>query len=251
MTDPARDIRILYEDDSLLGIEKPAGMHSVQGGDSPDNSIASWLNAFRPQQKEVSPNCRDGGLVQRLDFFTSGVLIAAKTRAVWDALHETFRAHAVERSYTAVVEGCFTARAELATYLGSPHRGGRKMRVFLSKPGKSGRALPARTIFEPLVASSERNISVVLALPQTGRRHQIRVHAAHLGFPLVGDTLYGARQNLADTGAALPLELRVPEAFLLHAGTLTLRHPASAAELHLCSPLPSYLGELQEGLTLP
>jgi 23S rRNA pseudouridine1911/1915/1917 synthase len=219
---------LLHDDLYLLAVDKPAGMVVTPGLRHPAGTLANALRAL-----PGSLSAREGpfrpGIVHRLDAGTSGVLVVARTDAAHDALVAQFHDHRALRRYLALVRGApawdtFTIEAPLAR-----RRVGR--RAFA--PARDGQGRAAATDLRVLARGAE--VALVEARPRTGRTHQIRVHLAALGHPLVGDTLYGGP---ASRRAAEALGLARPG---LHAERLTLAHPADGRALTLVAPLPADL----------
>lgn len=219
---------ILFEDEYLLALNKPSGL-AVHGGSGVSFGVIEQLRAQRPQ-------CRFLELVHRLDRDTSGVLILAKKRSALTALHAELRAGRVKKFYRALVKGKWrgpkqSVRLSLHKYvLASGER-----RVAVNAEGQE-----AHTVFE--LERAWREFSLLRAELKTGRTHQIRVHLAHLGFPIAGDDKYGdfdLNKRLISAGL---------KRMFLHASSLGLRHPASGNTLMLEAPLPDELQNFLRGL---
>ena len=226
------DLPIVFEDEQLIVINKPALIHSVSLAPS-DRSIASFLRDRSPSLALVSDHQGDSGLINRLDFETSGLLIAAKSRSSWELLRRQFQQNAIQKTYRALVRGVPEAPLIIEGYLGNRYRGSKKVTV-QNFPEK--RFLYTRS--EIISVDPVPNISscaLVTISTETGARHQIRAHCALRGHTLVGDTLYG------DSGEKPP-SLKDPALppFLLHALSARLTHPQSDQLLVLQAPLPSY-----------
>jgi 23S rRNA pseudouridine955/2504/2580 synthase len=208
---------VVYEDDALLVIDKPAGI-AVHGGSGLSYGVIESLRAARPQAKVLE-------LAHRLDRDTSGLLIVAKKRSALIELHRLLREGAVEKVYVAVVKGPLKKPLEIREPL---HKhvsatGERRVRV-----GAGGRE--AVTCVKPLKANDHCSVLEVRLL--TGRTHQIRVHLAHAGHPILGDDKYGdfpLNHALARDGV---------RRLFLHARRLGFVHPASGERLRLESKLP-------------
>lgn len=220
--------RILYEDDCLLVVDKPAGM-AVHGGSGVSLGLVEQLRLERPDAKFIE-------LAHRLDRETSGVLLLAKKRSALTAVHRAMREGAVEKRYLALVKGGWrdkkrNARFPLHKYVTS----GGERRVSVHEDGR-----PAHTVF--FLRQSWPEFSLLEAELKTGRTHQIRVHLAHLGFPIAGDAKYG---DFAWNRALQKLGLK---RMFLHARELILNHPSSGGRLVLEAPLPEDLHRFLDGL---
>lgn len=229
-------LTLLYNDDCVFAAYKPAGLHTVQLRSGGGASLADLLLTHYPDLAQASPASGDAGLIQRLDRETSGIVLGAKSREVWQKLFEELLAGSIQKTYVALVEGHCTTRRTFSSFIGSPHRGAAKVRVYENEPPKSARALPGTTVFSPLSFNPVINCSLVEAVASPARRHQVRAHAAYVGHPLVGDALYGARSS--------PSGLCVTQReFFLHACTITFQHPTTGQSMTLESP---YLHELSD-----
>jgi 23S rRNA pseudouridine955/2504/2580 synthase len=216
---------ILYEDEALIGVNKPAGL-AVHGGSGIAFGLIEQLRAARPQAKFLE-------LVHRLDRETSGVLLVAKKRAALVALHESWRAGAVDKRYQVLVRGVWRdamRRVELELHKYVDGDGERRVRV--DRDGQTALTIFRRTEVWP---KHEPPLALLEAELRTGRTHQIRVHLTHLGFPLAGDDKYGDfawNKVLAKQGL---------KRMFLHAGALELAHPLTGLPLKLAAPLPDDL----------
>ncbi len=228
-------INVLHEDDALLIISKPALLHSARTPASDAPSVADWIFANRPECIEASRSPNDVGLVNRLDFETSGALVAAKSRESWERIHVALTGGESAKEYLVILQDNLTEPQLVESYLGSASRHGKKVKV---SRREVPRFLPAKTVFEPFEAIDGGAATAAIAKTATGRRHQVRAHAAYLGFPLRGDTLYGARsvELTHDDG-------RPP--FLLHAWRMKFTHPISGTQFEIAAPLPEYWPVLQ------
>ncbi|MDR2507339.1 MAG: RluA family pseudouridine synthase [Candidatus Accumulibacter sp.] len=222
----------VYEDDALLVIDKPSGV-AVHGGSGVSFGVIEVLRKQRPQAKFLE-------LAHRLDRETSGLLLIGKKRAALTALHEMFReetGRGVDKRYLLLVRGRWMnprrdVKLPLLKYLAND--GERRVRV--SPEGKA-----SRTIFR-LMARWE-NFSLLEAELKTGRTHQIRVHCAHLGFPIAGDGKYG------DFELNRTLQKTALKRLFLHAWKIRMPHPATGETLALESPLPVTLEKFLERLS--
>ena len=222
--------KFLYEDEDLFVIEKPWGLHSVEvegGGES----LAGQLLKLHPELAHASDKEGDAGLVQRLDFDTSGLLLGAKSRPMWSSLHEQLLGGRIEKYYKVLLSGELTKPLSISSFIGSPYRGGKKVRVYPDESSMRGkvRALWGETKIEPVQVDALGNtVAIVKASP--ARRHQVRAHSAHCGHPLVGDSLYGANKLLRD----LYTEERT---FFLHCSHLSFVHPTTRERVVFTSDL--------------
>ncbi len=230
-------LSILFEDDFLLALDKPPAIHSAMVSSSHEPSIAQLLLEQHPELANASAKREDAGLVQRLDYETSGVLLVAKTRPVWDALHEALLAGEIKKSYLCVCEGRFPERQQLTTYIGSPYRRAGKVRVYVAAPKKPVRALQGSSVFTALAYDEASDLSLIEVQASPARRHQVRAHAAHLGHVLVGDQLYGSMREA-------PQSPRSPPAFILHSHEIAFTHPASRQPIRVVANAPEYLALL-------
>ena len=208
---------ILYEDEQLLAIDKPAGL-AVHGGSGISHGVIESMRQLRPRQRFLE-------LVHRLDRDTSGVLLLAKKRAALVALHSEIRNGTVRKFYQLLVSGVWhPAQEEVSLPLERHVLASGDRRVTVSPAGQ-----PARTVFAFLRAAGD--FSLLEAELLTGRTHQIRVHAAHRGHPIAGDDKYG------DFGLNRMLARHGLKRMFLHAARVEVRHPATGALLRLAAPL--------------
>ena len=232
-------LEVLYEDEDVIAINKPAGM-TVHAGAG--NSSGTLVNALLGRGLELSKGGDPlrPGIVHRLDKETSGVILVAKNDAAHAKLGEAFQQRAVKKTYIALVQGLLKEKSgtiELAIGRDPLHR------TRMATPRKSGRgAAPAnprdaRTDWRVLANVSKA--ALVEVQLHTGRTHQIRVHFAALKHPVVGDTLYGAAANLRIGKVTLP---RLERNFL-HASRLGFAQPRTGAWLEVRAPLPQELRE--------
>lgn len=221
---PAQMPAILYEDEHLLVLDKPSGI-AAHGGSGVAFGIIERVRAARPNQPFLE-------LGHRLDRETSGVLLLAKSRRCLLALHEQLRAGQVEKRYLALVVGDWVnERQHVRLALTKRTLAGGERRVFVD-PGEGA---AAHTVFE--LRARLDGFSLLEAQLKTGRTHQIRVHLAHLGFPILGDDKYGDFEvnRRAAKGEFGPRLARM----FLHAALVRLAHPVSGVPLLIESPLPS------------
>ena len=214
------DLPIIYEDEALLVIDKPDGI-AVHGGSGVSFGVIEALRRQRPQAKFLE-------LAHRLDRETSGVLLVGKKRLALTALHDMFREHGAgaDKRYLVLVKGRWMnatqhVKEPLYKYLTE----GGERRVAVNPEGKA-----AHTVFRLLARWPE--MSLLEAQLKTGRTHQIRVHLAHLGFPILGDEKYG------DFALNRQLKPEGLKRMALHAWRMAFRHPLTAVPLECIAPLP-------------
>lgn len=204
---------IIHVDDSLIVLDKPAGLLSVPGrGPAHADSLASRVQVEFP----------DARIVHRLDMATSGLLIMARGLEMERKLSIAFQQRQVEKRYLAVVAGKpGSEEGEIALPLITdwPNRPRQKVDFELGKP--------SLTHYRLLSHDAAQGRSRIELRPHTGRSHQLRVHMMAIGHPILGDELYGDADSR-----------RATERLLLHANGLTLRHPLTGAPLHLRSEVP-------------
>ncbi|MBI2965289.1 MAG: RluA family pseudouridine synthase, partial [Chloroflexi bacterium] len=217
---PATDIRVAYEDDWLLVVDKPAGITVHPGAGSRGRTMVDALVEMRPQISGVGPDPARPGIVHRLDKDTSGLLAVAKTAEAHERLAAAVKGRTIIRRYTALVWGRVVPEGGIIDAPVGRHPT-RRQRQAITAAGK-----PARTGYR--VLRYLPGTSLVLCTLQTGRMHQIRVHMASIGFPVVGDPTYGR------PGFGLKRQF-------LHASYLAFDHPFTGERIEAESPLPADL----------
>ncbi|MGZ9215185.1 MAG: RluA family pseudouridine synthase [Candidatus Binatia bacterium] len=238
---PARqlEIPIIYEDDSLLAVDKPAGVATHGFSGRARATLANFLAAQRPGLLNIGKSRWEPGLVHRLDIETSGVVLVAKTQAVFDRLREQFRRREIRKTYLALVWGQPIERGTIELALAHDSGDRRRMVAVQHRERSAGRRV-WRAITRYRVIATASGMSLLEVEMETGVTHQIRVHLSSNGYPIVGDTLYGADY---------------PERFglarhCLHASSLTLRHPASGQLLCVDAQLPVELREVLQRIEM-
>ncbi|HVS25801.1 MAG TPA: RluA family pseudouridine synthase [Burkholderiales bacterium] len=218
---PKLVFQVLYEDDCLLVINKPAGL-AVHGGSGVSFGVIEQLRAYEPKPRFLE-------LVHRLDRETSGILILAKKRSALTSVHRMLREGEVEKRYLVLVRGRWVnTRQSVKLPLNKYVTAAGERRVSVKEGGQA-----AHTLF--FLRQNFRDYSLLEAELKTGRTHQIRAHLAHLGFPIAGDDKYGdftLNRELAKQGL---------KRMFLHACRVALKHPKSGAVLELEAPLPEDL----------
>lgn len=224
------DVDVRYSDDDLVVVAKPAGLVVHPGAGHRDDTLVQGLLRLFPEMAGVGERDRPG-IVHRLDRDTSGLLVAARTQLAYDALTTQLAAREVERRYLALVWGSPDAdRGLIDAPIGrSPSR---RTRMAVRSEGRE-----ARTGYEVRQRFTHPEVSLLECRLETGRTHQIRVHCAAIGHPVVGDAEYG--------GARSGVRLDRP---FLHARLLEFRHPRTGASLSFEDPLPADLGAVLDSL---
>ncbi len=223
---------VLYEDEHLLIIDKPSGVVVHPGAGNPDHTLVNGLIQIRPALAALPR----AGIVHRLDKDTSGLLVVAASAAALRALTTAMARHDVSRRYRAVVEGVLSGGRTIDAPIGRDPSNRTRQRV-----ASAGR--PALTRIR--VLERYRAHCLVAAELATGRTHQIRVHLASVGHPLVGDRRYGARGRLPQRpSAALLGAIRAFRRQALHAAELEFVHPNTGAAMAFAAPMPADLTDL-------
>ena len=230
----ARVVPLVHEDEHIAVADKPAGLltHRSPGGLEP--ALADFAAAMLGELP-TSDGPERGGIVHRLDRDTSGLVVIARTAEALEGMQARFREHEVEKRYLAFVHGVPRFETDwIELPLGRDPR--RPDRVSVTPEGE-GRE--ARTFYEVLERFD--GFALLACSPRTGRMHQIRVHLAAAGLPIVADKLYPVRKP-ADL--VLPPDAPDPRRHALHAAGLAFDHPITGARLELESPLPAELQKL-------
>jgi len=237
-------LEIRFEDAHLIVVDKPAGMVVHPAPGNPEGTLVNALLAHCGPSLAGIGGVRRPGIVHRLDKDTSGLLVAAKTEAAHRGLSADFAARRVERAYGAIVWGVPLPQAgEIAGNIGRSAVNRKKMAVVAETRGK-----PAVTRYRVERAFKDHAALIECRL-LTGRTHQIRVHLAHTGHPLVGDPVYGTRAGRAVArsgpfGAVIAAFRRQA----LHAGILGFSHPVTGERLRFASALPADMAGLLASL---
>ncbi len=223
VADPAVEVPVVFQDDQVLVVDKPAGLVVHPGAANQTGTMVHGLLARYPELSDVGVDRGRPGVVHRLDAGTSGLLVVARTQQAFQLLVAQLGARTVERRYRALVHGRVGSPGGVVD--GPIGRDPREpTRQAVAAGGKE-----ARTHYEVIDRGSET--SLLVCRLETGRTHQIRVHLAAIGHPLVGDVLYGGR---AELGLTRPY---------LHAFRLVFTHPTTGQRVAFESPVPPDLVE--------
>ncbi len=245
-------LEILYEDDDLIVIDKPAGLVVHPAPGNPDRTLVNALIGHCGPSLTGIGGVRRPGIVHRLDKDTSGVMVAAKTATAHASLSAQFAARSVDRAYCAIAFGApKPASGDIETLIGRSPRNRKKMAV-VTRNGKS--ALTHYRTERSLGPAHAPLASLLTCKLSTGRTHQIRVHLAHIGHPLIGDPVYGrapSRQRKRRRAAVSPEARAVMATFprqALHAFRLGLDHPTNGERLFFETLLPKDMITLIDNL---
>ena len=213
-------IPIVYEDDDLLVVDKPAGLTVHPAPGHPSHTLVNALLALRPNLSGIGGVQRPG-IVHRLDKDTSGLMLVAKRDAAHQSLAAQLQARRVHKRYLALVWGCPRPESGTVDAPIARHPAARKRMALV----QGGRA----SVTHYAVLERFAEATLVEVRPVTGRTHQIRVHMASLGCPLVGDALYGPRKT------------ELVSRHFLHAASLAFRLPSTGETIEVSAPLPADL----------
>lgn len=242
----AQDIplNVVYEDEHLLVIDKPAGLVVHPGAGNPDGTL---MNALLHYCTDLNLLPR-AGIVHRIDKDTSGLLVVAKTLPAHTSLSAQLADKTVYREYEAVVAGVMTGGGTVSAPIDRHPTDRVRMAVMDVRGDHEQKGRDAVTHYR--VIARFRGHTHVRVQLETGRTHQIRVHMAHIAHPLIGDPVYGGRMRLPKGGS--PVMIKAVQAFprqALHARRLGLVHPATGEEMSWESPLPEDMQALIAILT--
>ena len=237
---PAREFPVVFEDDFLIAIDKPAGV-AVHGGSGVSSGVIEQLRQARPGAKFLE-------LVHRLDKETSGLLLIAKKRSALVALQEQLRQRETGKTYAALVIGAWPASRrviDVALHKFLTDGGERRVHAVGDDHEAGRRSITLVKVVREFAAFTLLDVTI-----KTGRTHQIRVHLTHEGHPIVGDEKYGdfALNKALAKGSAIP-GARFDRMFL-HAKQLRFAHPATGEVITLAAPLPAECETLIHALAL-
>ena len=262
-TDPAPrgeaiPLSVLHEDDAIIVIDKPAGMVVHPGAGNPSGTLVNALIHHCGATLSGIGGVKRPGIVHRLDKDTSGVMVVAKTDAAHKHLAAQFADHgrtgALRRTYTALVWGAPNrGKGTIDTFLGRSGSDRTKQAVVRESQPDARRAVTHYRVEQRFGPPNQATASLIACTLETGRTHQIRVHMAHIGHPLIGDNVYGAgfrskAEALPDAERRVITDLRRQA---LHARSLTIVHPQSSRVMTFSSPLPADLAAVVRALADP
>jgi 23S rRNA pseudouridine1911/1915/1917 synthase len=232
----ARPLTVVHQDRALLVINKPAGLVVHPGAGNPRHTLQNALLALDPKLALVPR----AGLIHRLDKDTSGLLVVARTLEAHARLVAALAAREIERGYLAICSGAMTGGGTVDAPIGR-HRA-QRTRMAVRADGREA-------VTHYRIAKRYRAHTLVRVHLQTGRTHQIRVHLAHIGYPVIGDPVYGGRRRLpAGCSPALAAALASFPRQALHAARLALVHPMTGRRLEWEAALPADMAHLLAAL---
>lgn len=219
---------VIYEDDQILVINKAQGMSVHPGAGTFNGTVANALLGMYGEDFETGDDSLRPGIVHRLDKDTSGIMIIAKTQEAHAGLSAQFAEHSNEKYYLAIAKGFFPQTEDVIERRLVRDRNNRKRYTVTDNKSEGKDALTRYHVL-----SQNENYALVRVRIYTGRTHQIRVHLQSIGHPVVGDPIYGRKDN------------RYPEATLmLHSQRLVIKHPTTGEKLVFRTPIPERFEEL-------
>jgi 23S rRNA pseudouridine1911/1915/1917 synthase len=227
-------LEVIHQDASVIVVNKPGGVPCHPLNADERDTVMNAVVARFPEIATVGEKPLEGGLVHRLDNGTSGALLIARNRGTFDQLRDAIRAGRISRRYEALVAGALERKTEIDAPIAHHAKNARKMIVgdpSSANPKRAGR--PAITVVDPIRRVGD--FTLLSIAPKTGSRHQIRVHLASLGHPIVGDTLYGGPAN----------ESLAHGRFWLHLCEVAFDSPA-IGHVKVTAPIPPDLKKLIE-----
>ena len=221
------DLDIVYEDNDVLVLNKPSGLVVHPGSGNRSNTLVNGLLEYTNNLSDVNGEERPG-IVHRLDKDTSGLMLVAKTNAAHQVLSQDFTNHDVKREYYALIKGVFPHNtATIDAPIGRDEKNRKKMAVTANNSKEA--------ITHVTVLKRYKDYTLVKLDLETGRTHQIRVHMAYIGYPVINDPLY-SNKNATEFGQ------------FLHSKTITFKHPITKEEMHFECDLPDYFQEFLDEL---
>jgi len=234
-------LTVVFEDGDVLVVDKPAGMVTHPGAGRPEGTLAAAALAHAPDMAGVgSP--RRPGIVHRLDQGTSGLIVLAKTQAAYDALTAQLARRTVTRRYLCLAQGTVRRAAGVVDApVGRDPRS--RIRMAVVAEGKGKRAVTRYRVLERFGVGPSA-VTLLESSLETGRTHQIRVHLASLGHPLLGDDVYRGRRTGPGGDAVLTTLIEGLGGVALHAAELAFLHPLTGASMQFSCPLPDRIARI-------
>jgi 23S rRNA pseudouridine1911/1915/1917 synthase len=220
---------IIHEDPDILVVNKPPGLVVHPAAGHPDGTLVNAVLHHCPDLGPIGGELRPG-IVHRLDRDTSGVMVVAKNEIALNAIVNQFKEGGVSKEYTAIVHGCpREPEGRIETLIG---RSRQDRKLMSARPASGRQAVTTYKVVKKYFQAASLRVH-----PETGRTHQIRVHLAHIGCPIVGDKQYGGRRR----------EISAPRQ-MLHARRLAFQHPTSGEKIKFSAPLPPDMTALLQEL---
>jgi 23S rRNA pseudouridine1911/1915/1917 synthase len=228
-------LEIVHEDEAFLVIDKPAGLLTHAKRRAEGETLAQMVAEAYPEMAHVGGVDR-AGIVQRMETEVSGLLLAARNEEVYRTLKRMVKRQQVERRYSVLVDGLLSGEETIDAPIGNV-KNTRKRRLMVAREGRT-----AITYFRALrtYRSEGRHYTLLDVRPETGRLHQIRVHLAWLGTPVVGDTIYGSSRQWV-----------LSDRLFMHLSLLSLPHPVSEEPMQVSSALPEELASILRFMARP
>ncbi|MCE9612661.1 MAG: RluA family pseudouridine synthase [Lentisphaerae bacterium] len=230
--EPDLPLQVIYQDEALIVLDKPAGMPVHPLGPGETGTLANALIAREPALADIGDDPRFPSLVHRLDNETSGLVVAARTASAYAFLRQAFHDHQVEKEYRALVRGSPPDEGRLQHYLAHEPANRGRMRVFRERPATYAGPRLMQAVTEFKVLERLPGFTLLSVRIPTGVTHQIRAQLAAVGVPVVADRIYGG--TLADGEWGLTRHF-------LHAATIAFTHPASGKTVRFEAPLAAEL----------
>lgn len=233
------DIKIIFEDNYLLVVDKPAGLlvHPTERGET--DTLANWFTSKYPEAAKLEwPDLTRAGIVHRLDKETSGLIILAKTPEILNKLQDEFREHEIKKTYQALAWGKTPDEGRVEAAIVRHPNKDMQMVQEMTFSFTKGTVRASITNFKTIqrFRFKKEDLSLVEVYPESGRMHQIRVHMKHLGFNLIGDPIYFNKPS-----RRLSKDLGLLDRQFLHAVHLEFTHPETNKLVNFSSPLASDL----------
>jgi len=229
---------IIYEDDDILVINKPPGLIVHPAGRIKSGTLVNALLFYCSSLSNMGGDERPG-LVHRLDKDTSGVMVVAKNNKAHAFLSKQFKDRVIKKKYTAIVQGCLKQEEKIETFYGRHPRERKKMSTW------GGLDRGKKAITEIKILKQFKNATIVEAFPKTGRTHQIRVHLASIGYPIIADKVYGTGVFEMPNGVKLNNKRQ-----MLHASSLAFMHPISGKFMEFNAGIPEDMKKTLEEIEL-
>ena len=229
--------RVMFEDESICVVDKPAGMVVNKSQTTAEITVQEW---HAPKLKNQNSNIKTaefyekGGVVHRLDKETSGVMVLAKTPEIYEKLKKQFMERKTVKRYRALVNGIMDKESGIIAVPVERHP---KVKKKFGVSGNLSRMAVTEWRVLEKYSRSNAQYSMLELTPLTGRTHQIRVHLAHIGHPVAGDTIYGGRRKVVEERKWCPR-------LWLHAKYLEFVHPATGNRVSFEAPVPEELQRL-------